>query len=200
MKRLQEQYKEDVIPALSKEFGYKNVLAVPRLEKVSVNIGISKALKDDKYLKVMIDTLERITGQKPVKTISRKAISGFGISAGMVVGLAITLRRQRMYDFLEKVFRIALPRVRDFQGIPESSLDDNGNLTIGFKEHLVFPEINSDEVEKLHGLEITIVTTAQSPKEAKLLFQLLGVPFRAADKKDEKKAVSRKRGQVNKSK
>jgi len=189
MKRLQEQYKEEIIPKLSEEFGYKNVLAVPRLEKVSVNIGISKALKDEKYLQVMIDTMERITGQKPVKTISRKAISGFGIREGMVVGLAVTLRRQRMYDFLEKLFRIALPRVRDFQGIPESSLDENGNLTIGFKEHLVFPEINPDEVEKLHGLEVTIITTAKDAKEAKRLFELLGIPFRKkeSDSEDDSK-------------
>jgi len=134
----------------------------------------------------MINTLERITGQKPVKTISRKAISGFGIRAGMVVGLVVTLRKQQMYDFLEKLFRVALPRVHDFRGIPEHSVDKDGNLAIGFKEHIVFPEINPDEVEKLHGLEVSITTTAKNAKEGKRLFELLGVPFRKAEKKKKK--------------
>ncbi len=187
MKRLSEQYKQDIVPVLQKEFGYTNSLAVPRLDKVKINVGISKALKDDKYLEVMVKTLERITGQKPVKTISRKAISGFGIRQGMVVGLAVTLRRQRMYDFLEKLIRVALPRVRDFQGVPEYSVDEKGNLTIGFTEHLVFPEINSDEVEKLHGLEVTIVTTADNKTEGKKLFQLLGIPFREGKRTTKKK-------------
>lgn len=187
MERLKEKYNKEIVPKLKKEFGYSNLLAVPHLEKVSVNIGVSKALKDEKYLDVMIATLERITGQKPIKTTARKAISGFGIRAGMVVGLSVTLRKQRMYDFLEKLFRVALPRVRDFRGIPEYSVDQNGNLTIGFKEHIVFPEINADEVEKLHGLEVSIITTANNATEGKRLFELLGVPFREAKRKVKKK-------------
>jgi large subunit ribosomal protein L5 len=187
MKRLSEQYKKDIVPVLSQEFGYQNAMEVPKVTKVSVNIGISKALKDDKYLQVMINTLERITGQKPVKTVSRKAISGFGLRAGMVVGLAVTLRKAKMYDFLEKLTRVALPRVRDFRGIPEYSVDKDGNLAIGFREHIVFPEINPDEVEKLHGLEVSITTTAKSTAEGKRLFELMGIPFRQGKKTKKKK-------------
>lgn len=177
MERLKEQYKKEIVPALQKEFGYKNILAVPRVTKVSVNIGTSKAMKDSKYLDVMIDTLRRITGQQPVKTLSRQAISGFNIRAGMVVGLAVTLRKQRMYDFLEKLIRVALPRVRDFRGISPKSIDKNGNICIGFKEHIAFPEIEMDEVDKIHGLEVNITTSAKNSKEGRRLLELMGIPF-----------------------
>ena len=187
MKRLLEKYRTEITPALQKEFGYTNVLAVPRLVKVSVNIGLSKAIKDSKYLDVMTDTLQRITGQRPVKTLARKAVSGFGIRAGMVVGLMVTLRKQKMYDFLEKLTRVVLPRVRDFRGIPDYSVDAQGNLALGFKEHIVFPEINPDEVEKIHGLEVTINTTAHNQAEGLRLFTLLGIPFRHEKRKKKKK-------------
>jgi large subunit ribosomal protein L5 len=188
MERLYKQYRTYIIPTLQKELGLANTLAVPRLVKVSVNIGISKALKDSKYLNVMIDTLQRITGQQPVKTLARKAVSGFGIRQGMVVGLMVTLRRKRMYDFLEKLVRVVLPRVRDFQGIPDYSVDAQGNLAMGFKEHMVFPEINPDEVEKTHGLEVSITTTAGNQRGGRRLFELLGIPFRK-----EKRARRKKR-------
>lgn len=187
MKRLIEQYQTEIVPVLQKEFGYTNVLAVPRLVKISVNIGLSKALKDSKYLEVMIDSLQRITGQRPVKTLARKAVSGFGIRAGMVVGLMVTLRKQKMYDFLEKLVRVVLPRVRDFRGIPDYSVDQRGNLALGFREHIVFPEINPDEVEKIHGLEVTINTTAHNQKEGLRLFTLLGIPFRHEKRPKKKK-------------
>ncbi len=187
MKRLIEQYRQTIVPALQKEFGYSNVLAVPRLVKISVNIGLSKALKDTKYLDVMIDTLQRITGQRPVKTLARKAVSGFSIRAGMVVGLMVTLRKQKMYDFFEKLVRVVLPRVRDFRGIPDYSVDQQGNLALGFREHMVFPEINPDEVEKIHGLEVTINTTAHNQTEGLRLFTLLGIPFRSEKRKKKKK-------------
>lgn len=187
MKRLIEQYRQVVVPALQKEFGYTNVLATPCLVKASVNIGLSKALKDTKYLEVMISTLQRITGQRPVKTLARKAVSGFNIRAGMVVGLMVTLRKQKMYDFLEKLIRVVLPRVRDFRGVPDYSVDQQGNLALGFREHMVFPEINPDEVEKIHGLEVTINTTAHSQKEGLRLFTLLGIPFRHEKRKKKKK-------------
>lgn len=187
MKRLIEQYRQDIVPALQKEFGYTNVLATPRLVKISVNIGLSKALKDTKYLEVMIATLQRITGQRPVKTLARKAVSGFSIRAGMVVGLMVTLRKQKMYDFLEKLIRVVLPRVRDFRGVPDYSVDQQGNLALGFREHMVFPEINPDEVEKIHGLEVTINTTAHNQQEGLRLFTLLGIPFRHEKRKKKKK-------------
>ncbi len=178
MKRLVEQYKEEMVPALQKEFGIENKMAVPKVEKVSLNIGISQALKDEKLLEVMIETLQKITGQKPIKTISRKAISGFNVKAGMVVGLSVTLRNKRMYEFLEKLTRVVLPRVRDFRGIPEKSVDDQGNLAIGFNEHMVFPEVGEDEVDRFHGLEVSITTTTKSKKEGRKLLKLLGIPFR----------------------
>lgn len=187
MKRLIEQYRQVIVPTLQKEFGYTNVLAVPRLVKVSVNIGLSKALKDPKFLDVMTGTLQRITGQRPVKTLARQAVSGFNIRAGMVVGLMVTLRQQKMYDFLEKLFRVVLPRVRDFRGVPDYSVDNQGNLAIGFREHMVFPEINPDEVEKIHGLEVTINTTAANQAEGLRFFTLLGVPFRHEKRKKKKK-------------
>mgnify|MGYP000898989844 CR=1 FL=1 len=187
MKRLIEKYRTEIVPSLQKEFGYKNILAVPRLVKISVNIGLSKALKDSKYLEVMTDTLQRITGQRPVKTLARKAVSGFGIRQGMVVGLMVTLRKAKMYDFMEKLVRVVLPRVRDFRGIPDYSVDRQGNLALGFREHIVFPEINPDEVEKIHGLEVTINTTALNQQEGLRLFTLLGIPFRHEKRKAKKK-------------
>lgn len=174
---LHNLYNREIVPKLKQEFGYKNNLAVPRLVKVVINVGLSQNSKDAKLQEVAIKTLTRITGQKPVTTKARKSISNFKIRQGMVVGAMVTLRGKRMYDFLGKLVNVALPRVRDFRGLTAKSVDAKGNLAIGFREHMVFPEIRSDELENIHGLEIAIVTTATSQKEGKRLFELLGFPF-----------------------
>lgn len=178
--RLKEKYKKEVIKEMKKKFGYKNDLAVPKIIKVVVNVGLNKARveKDPEYVKSVEENIMAITGQKPIKTKAKKSISGFKIKKGSVVGLKVTLRKNRMYDFLDKVINIALPRTRDFRGIPTKSITKTGDLTIGFKEHLVFPEIIAEKVEKIHGLEVCIHTSAKNKKEAKELFSLLGFPFR----------------------
>lgn len=178
---LKEKYKKEIIPEMKKIFGYKNDLAVPSLEKIVVNVGVGKNLKEPNFIEAVEKTLIRITGQRPVKTKARKSISGFKIREGLVIGLVVTLRGQRMYDFTQKLINVTLPRVRDFRGLPEKSIDGRGNLSIGFKEYICFPEIRPDEVEKLHGLEVSIATTAKSHKEGLGLFKLLGFPFRSAD-------------------
>jgi len=174
---IREHYKKVVVPALQKEFGFTNLLSVPRITKVVLNIGFNSASKEARLQEVALRTLERITGQKPVITRARKSISNFKIREGMPIGSMVTLRGPRMYDFIEKLINIALPRVRDFRGIESTSLDTCGNLSIGFREHIVFPEIRSDEIETIHGLEVAIVTTAKSREVGKRLFELLGFPF-----------------------
>lgn len=178
---IREKYAKDVVPALEKEFGYNNRHAIPRISKVVVHVGIGKDVKDAKVLETATDTLRRITGQLPVKTVAKKSISNFKIREGMVIGLKVTLRGRRMEDFLTKMINVALPRVRDFHGVSDSIVDKTGNATIGFKEHLVFPEIRSDEVERVHGLEVTIQTTAQSKAEGIALLKGLGFPFTQKD-------------------
>lgn len=177
MSRLQRLYKEQVIPKMKAEFGYKNDLAVPRVLKVVINIGTGKTLKDPKLLDIMINNLKKICAQAPVKTRTKKAISGFGIKSGMVVGLKVTLRKTRMYDFLDKLINAVLPRVRDFKGLSLKSFDKKGNYTVGFKEQIVFPELRSDEVAKIHGLEVCIHTTAKNNKEGTALLKYLGFPM-----------------------
>jgi len=179
--RLKEKYKKEVIPEMKKIFGYKNDLAVPRLKKVVVNVGVGKNLKEPNFIEAVENNLMRITGQRPVKTKARKSISSFKIRKGLVIGLMVTLRGNRMYDFLEKLINVTLPRIRDFRGLSPNSIDDNGNLSIGFKEYISFPEIRPDEIEKLHGLEVSITTTSKSRKEGLELFKLLGFPFRSVD-------------------
>jgi large subunit ribosomal protein L5 len=179
--RLQELYKKKIMPKLLEEFGYKNNLAVPRLDKVVVNVGFGRYAKEKSYLENIVKGLSRITGQKPILTKAKKSISAFKIREGMVVGACVTLRRQKMYDFVEKLIHITFPRVRDFRGISEKSVDKSGNLTVGFREHLAFPEIMADEVENIYGLEVSLTTTAKTRKEALALFKMLGFPF----KKDE---------------
>lgn len=174
---LAEHYRQQVVPALQKEFGLKNPLAVPRLVKVVLNVGLGKQSGDSKHIDLVVKTLTRITGQKPVLTKAKKSISNFKIRQGMVVGAMVTLRGKRMYDFLEKLIRVALPRVRDFRGLSPKSVDAQGNLAIGFKEHLIFPEIRSDEVEAIHGLEVAITTTAHNRQRGLKLFEFLGFPF-----------------------
>ena len=178
MSRIKEKYNKVVIPALKEEFGYKNKLAIPKIEKVVVNVGTGQGLKDSKFNEVVEATLQRITGQQPVKAAAKKSISNFKIREGLVVGMATTLRGKRMDDFIDKLINITLPRVRDFQGLSEKSVDPQGNLNIGFTEHIAFPEIHSDEVEKIHGLQISVVTTAKTKKEGLELLKLLGFPFR----------------------
>ena len=175
---IREKYNTEVAPALVKAFGFKNKHALPRVEKIVVHVGIGKDVKDAKSLETATETLRRITGQQPVKALAKKSISNFKIRAGMIVGLKVTLRGQRMNDFLTKLIHVALPRVRDFRGLSDTIVDRTGNATIGFREHLVFPEIRSDEVERIHGLEVTIQTSAASKAEGVALLKGLGVPFK----------------------
>lgn len=177
MSSLKEKYIKEVIPEMRKKFGYKNNLVVPKLEKVVINAGVGRALKDPKFIEVVEDTLTRIAGQRPVKTLAKKSISTFKIRQGMVVGLIVTLRQKRMYDFVEKLIKVALARIRDFRGLTPEMVDKNGNLNIGFREHVVFPEIRSDEIDRLHGLEVAVVTTAKTREEGRELLKLLGFPF-----------------------
>jgi len=177
MTQLKEKYIKEVIPAMQEKFGYQNSMAVPKMEKVTINVGISASKKDDKHQELVEKTLTRITGQKPVMTKARQAISAFKIRQGNVVGAKVTLRSERMYDFVSKLINITLPRVRDFRGINPKSVDRAGNLNIGFKEHIAFAEIDPSEVEMLHGLEVAITTSAKNYEEGFELFRLLGVPF-----------------------
>mgnify|MGYP001583301932 CR=1 FL=1 len=176
--RLQERYEKTVIPALEKELGTANVHAVPRVTKVVLNVGIGQASRDPKLTENVIHTLESITGQKPVVTKARKSISNFKIRQGMGIGVMVTLRGRRMYDFLDKLVNVSFPRVRDFQGLKPTSFDSQGNYTVALKEHNVFPEISADTIEALHGLEVTVCTTAHDPKSAAALLKHLGFPFR----------------------
>jgi large subunit ribosomal protein L5 len=179
MKRLKEKYTKEVISAMRKKIGYKNDLAVPKLVKVTINSGTGQSLKDDKFLDVVVNTLTRISGQKPVLAKAKKSISAFKIREGDTVGTKVTLRGQRMYDFVDKLINISLARIRDFQGLERKGVDQSGNLTIGFKEHVAFPEIGSDEVERIHGLEVVITTSARSQEEGLELLSFLGFPFKS---------------------
>ena len=174
---LREKYQKTVVPSLKQQFGYKNALAVPKILKVVVGVGIGKSKDDPKVAEVAEGTLLRITGQKPLTTLARKSISAFKVREGMKVGLKVTLRGKRMWDFLSKLVSITLPRVRDFRGLSDKAFDRQGNFNIGFKEHLVFPEIKSDEVEKIHGLEVAIATSAKNKAEGLALLKQLGFPF-----------------------
>jgi len=178
MTRIKEKYNKVVAPALKEKFGYKNNLAIPKIEKVVVNIGTGQGLKDAKFNEVAEATLQRITGQQPVKAAAKKSISNFKIREGLVVGMMVTLRGKRMEDFIDKLINVTLPRVRDFQGLSVKSVDPQGNLNIGFSEHIAFPEIKSDEVEKIHGLQISVVTSAKTKDEGLELLRLLGFPFK----------------------
>ena len=175
---LKEKYYKEVVKEMKSAFGYTNILAVPKIVKVTLNIGIGKGKDDPKVAETAENTLKRISGQAPIYTVSKKSISAFKVREGMKVGLKVTLRGKKMWDFLEKLIGVALPRVRDFRGLNPQIIDRTGNLNIGFKEHIVFPEIKSDEVEKLHGLEVAITTTSHKPEESLVLLKHLGFPFR----------------------
>ncbi len=178
MQTLKTQYIKDVAPMLRERFGRTNIHETPRIVKVTLNAGLGKG-KDAKFADVVVDTLQRITGQAPVKTKARKSIAGFKVREGMVVGVMVTLRGNRMWDFLEKLGRVAFARIRDFRGIPETAVDKQGNFNFGFTEHTAFPEVAPDEVESLHGLQVTITTTANNHEEGLALFKGLGFPFAA---------------------
>lgn len=179
-------YNEKVVPALKKELGISNPMAVPRIGKIVVNIGTGKILKDAKRVEDVIASLEAITGQKVLQTKARKAIAGFKTREGLEVGARVTLHGKRMWDFLDRLLNVALPRVRDFQGIQKSAIDQSGNCNIGIKEHLVFPEIVPEKVQNIFSFQVNIVTTAKNRKEGEALFRLLGLPLEQAEEKQEK--------------
>ncbi|MEA2027343.1 MAG: 50S ribosomal protein L5 [Chloroflexota bacterium] len=174
---LRQRYEEEVVPALVKEFEYQNPMQVPRLTKITVNTGLGEALTNNKAVDAAVGDMTTITGQKPVITKAKRSIAQFKIREGNTIGAMVTLRGQRMWDFLERLTRIALPRIRDFRGIPTKSFDGRGNYSLGLREQLAFPEIDYDEIDRLRGLELTIVTTAKTDEEGQRLLALLGMPF-----------------------
>lgn len=178
MEILKQKYKEEVVPEMMRKFGYKNQMAVPRLEKIVVNIGVSDAIQNPSAVESALKDLAIITGQKPLIRRARKSISNFHLRKGMPIGLKVTLRGEKMYSFLYKLINIALPRVRDFQGVSLNSFDGRGNYSLGIKEQLIFPEIEYDKIDKIRGMDIIIVTTAKTDEEAKELLSLFGMPFR----------------------
>ena len=179
MEILKEQYEKEVVPALMKKFNYKSVMEVPKLDKIVINIGLGDVKENPKDLENAMSELAQITGQKPIVTKSKKAIAAFKLRAGVPIGCKVTLRKGKMYDFANKLFNVALPRVRDFRGVPANSFDGRGNYSMGIKEQLIFPEIEYDKIDKTRGMDIIVVTTAKTDEEAKELLTLLGMPFRA---------------------
>jgi large subunit ribosomal protein L5 len=179
MSRLREKYAKEVVPALRKEFGYGNVMAIPKLEKVVVNMGLGEATQNAKIIDVATDELGRITGQKPIVRRAKKSIAQFKVREGMPVGASVTLRGDRMFEFLDRLMSIALPRVRDFRGISPRGFDGRGNYTLGLRDQLIFPEIDYMKVDKARGMNVSVVTTAKTDEECRKLLQLLGMPFRA---------------------
>ena len=177
MERLKKKYQEEVIPAMIKEFGYKNPLQVPRLEKITLNVGLGEATQNIKVLDAAVSEVAAITGQKPVITRAKKAIANFKLREGVPIGCMVTLRRERMYEFLDRLIHVALPRVRDFRGVSDRSFDRRGNYSLGLREQIIFPEIQADKVEKARGLAVSIVTTAKTDKEGKALLKYMGMPF-----------------------
>ena len=178
MARLEEKYRDEILPLLKKTFGYKNDLQAPRLRKVILNIGLGEAIQNIKVLDHATEEMALIAGQKPVVTRAKKSISNFKLRTGMPIGCSVTLRRERMYEFLDRLMNVALPRVRDFRGVSGKSFDGRGNYTLGIREQIIFPEIHYDKIDKIRGMNITIVTTAETDEEAKALLKHLGMPFR----------------------
>mgnify|MGYP001772930446 FL=1 len=178
MARLKEKYKKEVVPALSKEFGIKNPMAIPKLEKIVINMGLGEAISNPKVLDVAIEELKAITGQKPVITKAKKSIASFKLRQGMSIGAMVTLRGDRMYEFLDRLISIALPRVRDFKGLSPKSFDGRGNYTLGIREQIIFPEVDFNKVDKIRGMNISIVTTAKNDELGFALLKALGMPFR----------------------
>ena len=178
MEKLREQYEKEVVPALMKKFQYKSIMQVPRLDKIVINIGLGDTKENPKSLENAVNDLMIITGQRPVITKARKSIAAFKLREGVNIGCKVTLRASKMYDFAYKLFNVALPRVRDFRGVSANSFDGRGNYAIGIKEQLIFPEIEYDKVDKLRGMDIIFVTTAETDEEAKELLKLMGMPFK----------------------
>ena len=177
MSRLKEQYQNEIVDAMIKKFGYKNIMEVPKLAKIVVNMGVGEAKENAKLLDAAVSDMETITGQKAVPTYARKSVANFKVREGMKIGAKVTLRGDRMYEFVDKLFNFALPRVRDFKGINPNAFDGRGNYSLGLKEQLIFPEIEYDKVDKIRGMDICFVTTAQSDEEARELLKALGAPF-----------------------
>jgi large subunit ribosomal protein L5 len=182
--RLQTAYKKDLVPRLMKELQLKNVMEVPRLVKITVNMGLGEAVQNPKILDTAVEELRQLTGQQPVVTKSKKAIANFKLRAGLKIGAMVTLRRERMWEFLDRLVSLALPRVRDFKGVSPKAFDGRGNYSLGIREQIIFPEINYDKIDKIKGMNITIVTTARTDDEGRALLRLLGMPFRQPGDKD----------------
>lgn len=180
MSRLKEKYQNEVVKAMMEKFNYKNIMQVPKLEKVVVNVGVGEAIQNSKALDAAVGDITTITGQRPVITKAKKSIAAFKLREGMKIGCKVTLRGDRMYEFVDKLFNVALPRVRDFRGVSPKSFDGRGNYSMGIKEQLIFPEIEYDKIDKVRGMDIIFVTTANTDEEARELLRLLGMPFRAA--------------------
>jgi len=178
MSRLKEKYLKEIVPAMIKEFGYRNVMEVPKLEKVVLNMGLGEAIHNIKVLDSAVEELALISAQKPVITRARRSIASFKVREGMPIGCMVTLRSERMYYFLDKLFNVALPRVRDFRGLSDKAFDGRGNYTLGIKEQIIFPEINYDKIDKVKGLNITIVTTTRNDAEGRFLLEKMGLLFR----------------------
>lgn len=178
MERLQEQYNKQIIPALRKQFGYKNVMEVPKILKIVVNVGVGKVKEDKKKIDQLVEDLKKITGQAPVRAKARKSIAGFKVRENQIVGIVCTLRGYKMYSFLDKLINVSLARVRDFQGVSANAFDGRGNYHLGLKEHLVFPEISSESLENIFGMEISIVTNARKDEPARELLKLMNFPFK----------------------
>jgi large subunit ribosomal protein L5 len=175
--RLQEKYEKEVVPALIEKFGYKNVMEVPKIEKIVINIGVGEAKENSKVLDAAMSDLELITGQKAIKTLAKKSIANFKIRENMPIGCKVTLRKLKMYEFADKLMNVALPRVRDFRGVSSKAFDGRGNYALGIKEQLIFPEVEYDKIDKIRGMDIIFVTTAKSDEEARELLRFLGMPF-----------------------
>ena len=178
MSRLKEKYQKEVVPAMIEEFGYKSIMAVPRLEKVILNMGLGESIYNIKVLDKGTEELSFIAGQKAIITKAKRSIAGFKLREGMPIGCMVTLRRDMMYDFLDKLFNVALPRVRDFRGLSQKIFDGRANCTIGIREHIIFPEVDYDKIDKIKGLNVTVVTSAKTDSEGHVLLKLLGMPFR----------------------
>ena len=176
--RLKERYLEEIVPALRKEFGYSNIMQAPAVHKIVINIGMGEAIQNQKAMENAVRDLSDITGQRPVVTKAKRSVASFKLREGMPIGCTVTLRGNHMYDFLDKLVSVALPRLRDFQGVSRDSFDGRGNYTLGIREQLVFPEINYDKIDKVRGMEITIVTTAHTDEEGRRLLELMGMPFK----------------------
>ena len=179
MSRLKDLYKSEIVDAMVKKFGYKNIMEVPKLDKIVINMGVGEAKDNSKVLETAVKELETITGQKVVTTKAKNSVANFKIREGMPIGCKVTLRGEKMYEFLDRLVNLALPRVRDFRGVNSASFDGRGNYALGIKEQIIFPEIEYDKIEKIHGMNIIIVTTAKTDEEARALLKLMGMPFSA---------------------